>query len=161
MNSRMKKQIAYAKKNNIPIQDVWRMHEVAKKHADMMEQEATARAFLAQLALPLNLLVHDYWSKTAKRRAPKFISDLLSLNDSWIRGVVTDKELDDLLFDFTGKRMADIIDCGVVYRTFEVTNYHKFDDHEEGGCRKCGTMLANYGDTNFCPKCGTRLNWVV
>jgi ribosomal protein S27AE len=148
-----------AKKNGIPLNRVWQMHEIAKKQADKMEQEATARAFLGQLAIPLNILVHEHWPKSAKKKAPKFIDDVLSLQDSWIRGVVTDKELEDLLFEYTGLRMVDLIDCGVKFRTFKVSNYRKLDDHEEGGCRKCGTMLANYGDTNFCPKCGTRLTW--
>ena len=135
--------------------------EISRREVEKRESEIAVRSFLAQLTLPLNILVHDYWPKSAKKKAPKFIDDLLSLTDSWVRGVVTDKELEDLLFEFTGLRVIDLVDGGIVFRSFKVLQYRKVDDHEEGGCSKCGTLLANYGDTNFCPKCGTRLDWVA
>lgn len=159
MNDNLRRQMAIGRKNGMTPKQVLAMRAISKIQADKTEDEITVRAFLAQLAIPLNILVHEHWPKSAKKKAPKFIDDVLSLQDSWIRGVVTDEELEDLLFEYTGLRMVNLIDGGVKFRTFEVTNYRKFDDHEEGGCRKCGTILANYGETNFCPKCGTRLNW--
>ena len=49
------------------------MKEVAKKEAKKMESDAVEKAFLYMLAIPLNVLVNDYWSKTAKKKVPKFI----------------------------------------------------------------------------------------
>lgn len=101
--NKMKSQIKRARKAGMSNLDLLRIKETAKKAADRLENEATEKAFLYMLAIPLNVLVHDYWSKTAKKKAPKFIDDVISLFESVQEGVVTDKELADLLKD-----MADV-----------------------------------------------------
>lgn len=98
----MKKQINRARKAGISNVDLMRMQEVAKKEAKKMEAEATDKAFLYMLAIPLNVLVHDYWSKTAKKKAPKFIEDVISLYESVQAGAVTDEELAGLLNELAG-----------------------------------------------------------
>lgn len=101
--NKIKSQIKRARKAGMSNLDLLRIKETAKKAADRLENEATEKAFLYMLAIPLNVLVHDYWSKTAKKKAPKFIDDVISLFESVQEGVVTDKELADLLKD-----MADV-----------------------------------------------------
>ena len=101
--NKFKSQIKRARKAGMSNLDLLRIKETAKKAADRLENEATEKAFLYMLAIPLNVLVHDYWSKTAKKKAPKFIDDVISLFESVQEGVVTDKELADLLKD-----MADV-----------------------------------------------------
>lgn len=102
MNNRMKNQINRARKVGISNVDLMRMKEVAKKEAKKMESDAVEKAFLYMLAIPLNVLVHDYWSKTAKKKAPKFIEDVISLYESVQAGVVTDEELAGLLNELAG-----------------------------------------------------------
>jgi hypothetical protein len=102
MNNRMKNQINKARKSGISNVDLMRMKEVAKKEAKKMESDAVEKAFLYMLAIPLNVLVHDYWSKTAKKKAPKFIEDVISLYESVQAGVVTDEELAELLNELAG-----------------------------------------------------------
>lgn len=34
------------------------------------------------LAIPLNVLVNDYWEKSARKRIPKFIEDVISLYEA-------------------------------------------------------------------------------
>lgn len=102
MNNRMKNQINKARKAGISNVDLMRMKEVAKKEAKKMETDAVEKAFLYMLAIPLNVLVHDYWSKTAKKKAPKFIEDVISLYESVQAGVVTDEELAELLNELAG-----------------------------------------------------------
>jgi hypothetical protein len=102
MNNRMKNQINRARKAGISNVDLMRMKEVAKKEAKKMESDAVEKAFLYMLAIPLNVLVHDYWSKTAKKKAPKFIEDVISLYESVQAGVVTDEELAGLLNELAG-----------------------------------------------------------
>lgn len=102
MNNRMKNQINKARKAGISNVDLMRMKEVAKKEAKKMESDAVEKAFLYMLAIPLNVLVHDYWSKTAKKKAPKFIEDVISLYESVQAGVVTDEELAELLNELAG-----------------------------------------------------------
>ena len=105
INNKMKKQINKAKRAGISNVDLMRMKEVAKKEAKKMEAEATDKAFMYMLAIPLNVLVNDYWSKTAKKKAPKFIEDVISLYESVQAGVVTEKELADLLQDMAGVKI--------------------------------------------------------
>ena len=102
MNNRMKNQIHKAKKAGISNVDLMRMKEVAKKEAKKIESDAVEKAFLYMLAIPLNVLAHDYWSKTAKKKAPKFIKDVISLYESVQAGVVTDEELAGLLNELAG-----------------------------------------------------------
>lgn len=98
----MKNQINKARKAGISNVDLMRMKEVAKKEAKKMESDAVEKAFLYMLAIPLNVLVHDYWSKTAKKKAPKFIEDVISLYESVQAGAVTDEELAELLNELAG-----------------------------------------------------------
>ena len=95
-----------AKQRGVTPLDMAKMNELARKHAKAMEQEATERAFLYMLAIPLNILVNDYWSKTAKKRAPKFIEDVASLYQSVQDGVVTNEELADLLYEYAGVKIT-------------------------------------------------------
>ena len=57
------------------------------------------------LAIPLNVLFNDYWQKSAKKRAPKFIEDVMSIYEAVQQGVVSDKQLSDLLFELSGLKI--------------------------------------------------------
>ena len=103
--SKVKQQIKRARKAGLTPLDILRMREVAKKEADKLEQQATDKAFLYMLAIPLNVLVNDYWPKSAKKRAPKFIDDVLSLYEAVQDGVVTDEQLRELLRDMAGLKV--------------------------------------------------------
>ena len=96
----MNKQYMKARKSGISNIDLLKMKETARVEANKMLEKASKRAFLTMLAIPLNVLVNDYWSKTGKSKAPKFIEDVLSLYDSYERGYVTDKELADFLKEY-------------------------------------------------------------
>lgn len=84
--------------------DLLLVRETAKKAAEKQLHDAEEKAFLRMLAIPLNVLVSDYWEKTGKKKAPKFTDDVLSLYESVEMGVVTDQQLADFLFEMTGKR---------------------------------------------------------
>lgn len=105
-NKRMNQQIRRAKEAGMSMVQVAQMRAIAKKEADKMAEEAERialeKAFLYMLAIPLNILVHDYWPKSAKKRAPKFIKEVESLYESVQGGYVTDQELADLLRDYGG-----------------------------------------------------------
>lgn len=103
---RQHKQYIKAKQKGMSNVDILKMKEIAKREAIKMETEATDRAFLYMLAIPLNVLVNDYWSKTAKKRAKKFIEDVISLYDSVCEGVVSEKELSNLLEEMAGVKIT-------------------------------------------------------
>ena len=56
--------------------DLLKIKESAKKAAQTMEKEATEKAFLYMLAIPLNVLFNDYWKKSAKKRAQSLLKML-------------------------------------------------------------------------------------
>ena len=91
-----------ARKKGMSELDILKMRELARKEAMKMQTEAIEKSFLYMLAIPLNVLVNDYWPKSAKKRAPQFIEDVISLYESVQSGIVSDRELADLLDDLAG-----------------------------------------------------------
>ena len=109
-----KRQNRRAQRMGISNIDMCMIRESAKKQAKKMEKEAEEKAFLRMLAIPLNVLVNDYWPKTAKKKAQKFIEDVLSLCEAVECGVVTDEQLAELLEDMAGVKIeAEWIKRGV------------------------------------------------
>lgn len=102
---RIHKQMQMAKKKGMSNVDLLRMREIAKQEAKAMQLEATEKAFLYMMAIPLNVLANDYWSKSAKKRAPKFLEEVASLYESVIAGVVTEQDLADFLNDIAGVKI--------------------------------------------------------
>lgn len=76
--------------------------EAIKKQA---RDEAVEIALTLMLALPLKVLKDKYWVKTAKKRLPKFLDKVLSLYDSWDRGVLTMEELKEDLWEYGGIKL--------------------------------------------------------
>lgn len=107
-----------AKQMGMSMADFGRIHASAEKTAEIkvkeMEQRATERAFLYMLAIPLNVLVSDYWEKSAKKRIPKFIEDCMSLYEAVENGNVSEGELADLLKEYAGVEItAEWLNKGV------------------------------------------------
>lgn len=102
---RIKNQMRKAKQSGMSNIDILRMREIARKEAEKMENEATERAFLYMLAIPLSILFNDYWQKSAKKRAPKFIEEVTKYYLAVQDGYVTDQELADLLFELSGVKI--------------------------------------------------------
>ena len=100
--NKIRKQNLRGKKAGLSAIDMCMIRECAKKQAEKMENRAIDNAFLYMLAIPLNVLVNDYWSKSAKKRAPKFINDVMSLYEAVQDGTVSKEELSDLLKDMAG-----------------------------------------------------------
>lgn len=86
------------KRSGLSNADLLRIDALAKR----AEGEYIEKAYLLMLAIPLNVLVTQYWSKTAKSKAPKFIDDCLSLYESFQAGCVSYEELRDLLYEYSG-----------------------------------------------------------
>ena len=103
--NKMHKQYMKAKKQGISNNDLLRMREIARKQAEVATKEAAEKEFLYMLAIPLNVLFNDYWQKSAKKKAPKFIEEVIKLYGAVQQGVVTNEDLADLLDDLAGIRI--------------------------------------------------------
>lgn len=103
--NKMHKQYAKAKKKGISNNDLLRMKEIARKQAEVATKELAEKEFLYMLAIPLNVLFHEYWKKTAKQKAPKFIEEVIKLYGAVQQGVVTAQDLANLLDDLAGVKI--------------------------------------------------------
>lgn len=59
------------------------------------------------LVIPTNVLISDYWKKTAKTRIPKFVEDCMSLYDSWTKGAVSMEEMTKLTEEYAQIEIID------------------------------------------------------
>lgn len=103
--NKVKQQMKKAKKQGMKPVDLLRMREVARIAAEKMEVEAKEKAFLYMLAIPLNVLFNDYWQKSAKQKAPKFIEECAKLYEAVQDGYVSEQQLNDLLYELSGVKI--------------------------------------------------------
>lgn len=59
------------------------------------------------IVIPTNVLINDYWKKTAKVRIPKFVDDCLKLYESWSSGNVDMEDMQKLTEDYSGIKLVD------------------------------------------------------
>jgi len=88
------------RKNGLSSADIARMYGIAQQASREMEQDATERAFLYMLAIPLSILADN--GMITHDNADEYIKDVVSLYKSVEAGVVSDTELADILKDYTG-----------------------------------------------------------
>lgn len=100
------RQIRKNSKRGISPLEMLAIQESARKHTKKMQLDATEDAFRCMLAIPLNVLVNDYWSKTAKRKAPEFIDEVIKLFNAFVDGYVSREEMDDLLWEYAGIKIT-------------------------------------------------------
>lgn len=71
--------------------------------------EAATTAFLLMLAIPLEVLItEEYWMKSAKKRIPKFINDMLYLYKAYELGDLSLEEMQEDLKEFAGITLENI-----------------------------------------------------
>ena len=108
LTKKVKNQMRKAKQQGMSNVDLLRMREIARVEANRMqeaaEKEALEKAFLLMLGIPLNILLHDYWKKSAKKRLPQFIKECISLYEAVEMGVVEFQDVSDLVYDLAGVR---------------------------------------------------------
>lgn len=87
-----------------------KVYTLTQAQIDQIKQqavkEAVDKAFFLMLALPCEVLANDgYWEKSAKRKMPKFIDDILSLYAAYEQGVVTMEQMEKDLWDIAGVKL--------------------------------------------------------
>lgn len=73
--------------------------ELKKNIAD---KEATEKAFLYMLAIPLNVLASKYWKKSAKKQMPKFIDEVIGMYEAVQNGIISHEKLAESLKNMAG-----------------------------------------------------------
>lgn len=59
------------------------------------------------IVIPTNVLINDYWQKTAKKRIPQFVEDCMSLYQSWSAGTVSMEEMQRLTEEYSGIKLIE------------------------------------------------------
>lgn len=100
--AKTKKQIAFERfrKNGYKSLDIALAYSIAREESRKMETEANERAFLYMLAIPLNVLADR--EIITHENAEEYINDVISLYKSVQDKIVSDKDLADLLHEYTG-----------------------------------------------------------
>ena len=70
------------------------------KNDDLAEQ-----ILQMMLVIPTNVLIADYWPKSAKQRIPEFVEYCMSLYQAWEQGVVTMTEMQELTEEYAGIKL--------------------------------------------------------
>lgn len=74
--------------------------EVLSKTKDLANEILTM-----MLVIPTNVLINDYWSKSAKKRIPKFVNDCLNLYEAFLDGQVKMSEMEELTERYSGVKL--------------------------------------------------------
>lgn len=94
----MQKQFVKARQKGLSNMEIGLIRAMADKKAEEIRQQETERAFLYMLAIPLNVLVSDYWKDASKEKLQEFMLEICKLYSAVEAGVVTDRELADFLY---------------------------------------------------------------
>lgn len=81
------------------------INEIKKQAADDAIGLMAEKAFVLMLGLPLEILItEEYWQKSAKKRLPKFMDDVLTLYKAYQNGLISFEEIEADLWEFAGIR---------------------------------------------------------
>lgn len=78
--------------------------QIDKIKSDAVD-EAVNQAMALLLAIPLEVLITDYWPKTAHKRGQEFTEKVLDLYHRWETGEVTLEALQEDLWEYGGVRL--------------------------------------------------------
>ena len=59
------------------------------------------------IVIPTNVLINDYWEKTAKKRIPQFVEDCMDLYKAWSEGIVSMEEMQELTEEYAGIKLIE------------------------------------------------------
>lgn len=82
-----------------------KIQEALEEHTDQLMRQAIDKAFIYMIGIPLDVLFHDYWSKTAKKKAPEFVDQILSLYEAVQNGIVSEQEIIDEVYELSGVKI--------------------------------------------------------
>lgn len=68
-------------------------------------KELANQILVMMLVIPTNVLINDYWQKTAKKRIPKFINDCMNLFEAFTGGVVKMSEMVELTEQYSNVKL--------------------------------------------------------
>lgn len=71
-------------------------------------EDAVAEAMKLMLTIPLEVLITDYWPKSAAKKTPGFVQKVLNLYEQYEQGTVSMESLVDDLWTYGGVRFETV-----------------------------------------------------
>ena len=68
--------------------------------------ELTQEIWTMLLAIPTNVLIADYWPKTARQRIPEFVEKCMDLYHAWEQGAVDMTQMQELTEEYAGVKLV-------------------------------------------------------
>lgn len=81
--------------------------EKARKMLAETNSKVATDILKMMLVIPVNVLVSDYWIKSAKTKIPKFVEDCMSLYKTWETGSVDMDDMQKLAEEYSGIKLLD------------------------------------------------------
>lgn len=78
----------------------------AKKLLMDRNDELTQEIWTMLLAIPTNVLIADYWPKTARQRIPEFVEKCMDLYHAWEQGAVDMTQMQELTEEYAGVKLV-------------------------------------------------------
>ena len=81
-------------------------YEKASKELEKNNRAAVREVFKMLLAIPTNVLISDFWPKSAKKKIPEFVEGCVSLYDAWEAGAVHIEEMVAYTEELSGTKLV-------------------------------------------------------
>lgn len=69
--------------------------------------DGARRSFMLMMAIPVKILMDNYWRKTYKKRLPRFVDEVLSCFSRWQNEEITTEELKQILWEYGGVKLEE------------------------------------------------------
>lgn len=76
--------------------------EERERVVEHIKKEVTADVLKLMLIIPVNVLVSDYWQKSARKRVPAFVEECMKLYQATCEGTVSMEECQALAEEYSG-----------------------------------------------------------
>lgn len=78
----------------------------AKKLLMDRNDELTQEIWFMLLAIPTNVLIADYWPRTARQKIPEFLDKCMDLYHAWEQGTVDMTQMQELTEEYAGVKLV-------------------------------------------------------
>lgn len=95
------------KRVTITMEELKRIKRLEAKKVKEILMMKNGEVFKRMLIIATNVLIADFWPKSARKKIPEFVERCMSLYEAWKKGVVTMDEMQKLTEDYAGIKLVE------------------------------------------------------
>lgn len=84
-----------------------RMNRIQKAATKEKNDELAEEILKMMLVIPTNVLIADFWPKSAKKNIPKFVDSCISLYQAWEAGAVSMTQMQELTEEYAKIKLVE------------------------------------------------------